>query len=267
MTSKHSIHTPEVKQSHSKIKVGHLIIYGVIILAVVFGVSYFAFTPRNTGESLIGTPISENISSQLSGVSYNTLNSVDKSSVIQLTKVSGRPLIDNGKPVVLYVGADYCPFCASERWALVVALSKFGNFTGLTYMMSSPSDVYANTPTMSFEKITYTSDYITFQAVETSDRSGNPLQSTTTEQKLLMQLYDSTGGIPFVDIANNYVIAGSQFQPSTFQGMSWAQISANLDNPKSQVGKSVDASAATLITAICKSLDTKPAVCNEKFAN
>src|SRR3972149_2116992 len=23
-----------------------------------------------------------------------------------------------GKPIVIYVGADYCPFCASERWSL-----------------------------------------------------------------------------------------------------------------------------------------------------
>ena len=42
------------------------------------------------------------------------------------------PLVAGGKPLVLYVGAEYCPFCAAQRWGMVVALSRFGTFTGLT---------------------------------------------------------------------------------------------------------------------------------------
>src|SRR5438270_1263439 len=36
------------------------------------------------------------------------------------------PLRQGRKPVFLFVGAQYCPFCAAERWAVVKALSRFG---------------------------------------------------------------------------------------------------------------------------------------------
>ena len=46
--------------------------------------------------------------------------------------ISGAPaLTENGLPRIFYAGAEYCPFCAAERWPLVVALSRFGTFTGL----------------------------------------------------------------------------------------------------------------------------------------
>ena len=47
-----------------------------------------------------------------------------------------------GKPEILYIGAEYCPYCATERWPLAVALSRFGTFTGLRGIHSSATDVY-----------------------------------------------------------------------------------------------------------------------------
>jgi len=45
--------------------------------------------------------------------------------------------------VVSYVGGEYCPYCAIQRWALLVALSKFGSFTNLDgQVISSSTDVY-----------------------------------------------------------------------------------------------------------------------------
>ena len=32
---------------------------------------------------------------------------------------SGTPLTANGKPEMLYMGAEYCPYCAAERWAMI----------------------------------------------------------------------------------------------------------------------------------------------------
>ena len=49
----------------------------------------------------------------------------------------GTPLTSGGKPEVLYMGAEYCPFCAAERWAMVVALSRFGTFSGLSTVHSA----------------------------------------------------------------------------------------------------------------------------------
>jgi len=41
--------------------------------------------------------------------------------------------------VVSYVGGEYCPYCAIQRWALLVALSKFGSFTNLDGQVISSS--------------------------------------------------------------------------------------------------------------------------------
>ncbi|MGC1183573.1 MAG: DUF929 family protein, partial [Candidatus Dormiibacterota bacterium] len=44
---------------------------------------------------------------------------------------------------VVYVGAEFCPYCALQRWALLVALSKFGTFTNLSNAVySSSTDIY-----------------------------------------------------------------------------------------------------------------------------
>ena len=51
--------------------------------------------------------------------------------------VNGTALTSNGKPEVLFLGGEYCPYCAAERWSMVNALSRFGTFTGLTTTHSS----------------------------------------------------------------------------------------------------------------------------------
>ncbi|TME45316.1 MAG: DUF929 domain-containing protein [Chloroflexi bacterium] len=68
-----------------------------------------------------------------------------------LTRVSGAPLTgSNGKAELLFLGAEWCPYCAAERWAMVVALSHFGTFAGLRLTTSSSTDVYPDTHTLSF---------------------------------------------------------------------------------------------------------------------
>jgi hypothetical protein len=54
------------------------------------------------------------------------------------TPVSGPPLTENGKPEVLYVATEFCPYCVAENWALIVALSRFGSFSGLSTSRSDP---------------------------------------------------------------------------------------------------------------------------------
>ena len=64
------------------------------------------------------------------------------------------------------MGAEYCPYCAAERWAMAVALSRFGTFSNLRLIHSSSADIYPNTPTLSFYKSSYTSKYVQFTPVE-----------------------------------------------------------------------------------------------------
>ena len=80
--------------------------------------------------------------------------------------ISGTPLTAGGKPEMLYIGAEYCPYCAFERWGMIVALSRFGSFSGLSTVHSSSTDQFPNTPTWTFYKSSYTSKYLTFTTVE-----------------------------------------------------------------------------------------------------
>lgn len=86
-------------------------------------------------------------------------------------KVDAPALTADGKSKVLYVGAEFCPFCAAQRWPVVVALSRFGTWTGLGQTTSASDDVFPETATLSFHGAIYTSDYLSFTGVETSGRT------------------------------------------------------------------------------------------------
>jgi hypothetical protein len=225
----------------------------------------------------LGSPISQSLYSEMSGVSDATLNgSINATGVTGLISANGNALTSGGKPELLYIGAEFCPFCAAERWSMVVALARFGTFTGLTYMLSSDADVYPNTPTFSFRQASYTSNYLSFVSVETQDRSRQPLQSPTSDQQAVMNQWDSSGTIPFLDIgdgsAKQYLInmqshSGSQFVPSVLSGLNWTQVGMQLDSPLSSVAKSVDGAADTIISAICSLDGGAPAnVCGNQYA-
>jgi len=185
---------------------------------------------------------------------------------------SGTPLTSGGKPEVLYMGAEYCPFCAAQRWAMVNALSRFGTFTGLTTSHSSSTDADPNTPTYTFYKSTYKSNYINFTSVEetTNARIGNStstsvnyvtLQTPTSAQAALGQAYDPQGAIPFMDIGNKYVQVGNlaPLSPTMLAGQSWAQVAAAMNNPSSALGKAEIGNANYMTAAICKLTNNQPA--------
>jgi hypothetical protein len=262
-------------------------VYIIPILVVVTGVvGYYIFTQSGTvsiGCPLCGTPVSPTVLSDLSGVSVSTLNQVGKTSgVISPTSISGSPLTLNGKPEVLYMGAEYCPFCAAERWSIIVALDKFGNFTGIQYMESSATDIFPSTPTFTFVSAAYTSKYVTFVTVEQADRSDNPLQTATTDETALLTGYDKcattgqNGGIPFIDFANSYVVnCGSQYSPAALRvgnlqtgaPYNWTQIAPQLNNASSVFAQNIDGTANSIISAICKiDGNTPSSVCSQSSA-
>jgi hypothetical protein len=185
-----------------------------------------------------------------------------------LTPIKGQqPLTENGKPRVLYVGAEYCPFCAAQRWPLIVALSRFGTFTGLAETHSSSSDVYPNTPTLTFKNATYTSTYLAFTAVETEDRDRKPLQSLTPADEAVFSTFDappyvkedSKGSIPFIDFGNRFLTSGASVSPELFKDLDHATIAARLADPTSTLGKQADATANAITAGLCSLTGDKPA--------
>jgi hypothetical protein len=189
------------------------------------------------------------------------------------TTISGPALTENGKPEMFYTGAEYCPYCAAERWAMIVALSRFGTFKGLATVHSAVANGAGNaepdpdTPTWTFLHATYSSPYLTFTPLEiqtnipdSSTGSYTTLQVPTKAQQALITKYDgSTGPIPFIDFGNKYVISGVSYDPAVLAGLSWATIANDLSNPNSTVAKAVDGTANYITAAICKMTGNQPA--------
>jgi hypothetical protein len=200
------------------------------------------------------------------------------------------------KPVLLYMGAEYCPYCAASRWPLIIALSRFGTFKGLGIIGSSPEDVFASTRTWSFAKATYTSPYLVFDPVElVSNVCAVALVSNacpnenytrikpgaTPAQAKLFQTYDSapyfttTQGIPFLDWGGKYVSSGSLYNPNLitlgnsqnafgWHPLSWQDIIDNIHStPLTTVGQAILGAANIYTAAICKMTGSQPAsVCS-----
>jgi len=186
-------------------------------------------------------------------------------------KIDAPALTADGKPKVLYVGAEYCPFCAAQRWPVVVALSRFGTWSGLTATTSASDDTFPDTPTLSFHGASYASDYLSFTGVETetnergSNGSYGPLDKLSdADQKTFDDFnkppyVESSGGIPFLDIGGTHVVTGASFSPELLKDKSKAAIAADIANPDSELGKAVGGSANVLTAVICTQTDQQPA--------
>lgn len=137
---------------------------------------------------------------------------------------AGQPPLGTGRrPRLVYEGAEYCPFCAVDRYALVAALGRFGTFANLRVTASGDRD--GDIPTFSFLDSRYTSRYVTFTPYEAADRLGQVLQPVPPAVDQLFATYAGDPragtasrfgagrwqqpGIPFVDLGNRYVAAGT----------------------------------------------------------
>jgi hypothetical protein len=175
----------------------------------------------------------------------------------------GSPLRIDGKPTIVFVSEESCPFCAAERWPVVIALSHFGTWAHLGATTSSATDVYPSTSTFSFRDATYSSPYITLRTTELTDNAGHQLQAPTRLDTKLIERYDvppyvnsadQSGAVPFLDIDNHYILAGAQYDPEVLAGLTTREIAAQLSDPKSPVAQAIDQSANALIAAIDQTL-------------
>ncbi len=108
----------------------------VIMLAL-----YIAFGGRRTSPTPVPTTSGGDAAAvaAVTSVPGSALDGVGvPSSAAALTALpTGTPaLTSGGKPEVFYTGAEYCPYCAAQRWPLIVALSRFGTFSGLSTAFS-----------------------------------------------------------------------------------------------------------------------------------
>jgi hypothetical protein len=174
------------------------------------------------------------------------------------------PPLGTDRPEVLYVGAEYCPFCAAERWAIVEALSRFGEFRGLSMTSSATEEINPDTPSFTFHGATYASDYLTFVGKEmyTNKRPVGSsvferLDKLTTEEASIWRAH--TDAFPFTDINGAFALSGASYDMDVLQGLTAVQIGRAMNDPKSPVAKAVVGAANVITAAICSTTGDQPA--------
>jgi len=233
----------------------------VVILVLKFG-------PTNAGkEAAAGAqPVDPAVLAAVTQIPSTVFDAVGMGSASGgLKAISGAPALEeSGNPEMLYIGAEFCPYCAAERWAMVAALSRFGTFANLHTMRSSASDSFPNTPTFTFFQSTFNSQYLTFTPVEhytnqpIASGGYSTLQDLSSDQQSLMNKYDSGGGIPFVDVGGKYSLAGATYDPGILAGMSWQQIATKLSDTSSPQAQGIIGSANLFTAAICQMTNQQP---------
>jgi len=219
------------------------------------------------------TLLPASVSSQVTGVPAATLNKVGAGAVPAFTQGrpaftagTGAPLTSGGKPQMLYIGAEFCPYCAATRWSMAIALSRFGTLTPLHGIHSSSTDADPNTATLTFYKSGYNSKYLNFTPVEVQTVSRGPLQNPTSAQNAIWAKYEpdaNSRGYPFIAFGNKLVLKGPIYDAAVLQGKSWSQIAAALKDPASPISQSVVGAANYITGAICKMTNNQPSdVCS-----
>lgn len=215
-----------------------------------------------------GTPIPAATLAKLQSVPVSTLAAAPTGGIVTTPQSVNDPaLTSDGKPELLYIGAEFCPHCAAQRWPLYIALSKFGTFSPQPGRIHS-ANLDGDVPTLTFYGTTYSSPYLTFTPVEvdTNKPQGNgyaPLQTPTQAQLTLWE--DTNGGaFPFVDFGGKKVLPSAQYLFTPLENLPFSTVAAQVGNNSTTIGADIDASAAQLITTICDSLSNhKPAaVCS-----
>ena len=187
-------------------------------------------------------------------------------------KLPGAKAAPKGPATVYYYGADFCPYCAAERWATVVTLLRFGSLSGLQYMMSNPNDVFPNTPTFTFATTKVQSPYLAFNEAEVANRTDTAafqkpspaLNAAFTAYNTAKYVGAAAGDIPFLDVANRYEWVGAPYRPSQLKGVAWATIAKGLvSTARSGKGQSnyesILRTANLFSAAICSTDGGRPA--------
>jgi thiol-disulfide isomerase/thioredoxin len=234
----------------------------LVVIGIIVAIGVSSKKSTSSGNAVVAA--SSTVTNAISSAATSTLNATPDFSGVTgpPSKINAPALTSGGKPEVLYIGAEYCPYCAATRWPLAVALARFGTFSNLKTTYSLNSDQAGpHTPTLSFYGSSYTSQYIDFVSVENEDGVGNQLQSVTSEQQNLWQTYGSTNGqtgYPFIDFAGAWKQSGASYNPLTLKGMTPDSVAATLGDTSSKVGTVIQGNADIYTAIICEATKNQP---------
>jgi thiol-disulfide isomerase/thioredoxin len=130
---------------------------------------------------------------------------------------------ENGKPVLFFFGATWCPFCSASSWALFKALYSFGvTFPSSAFTQySNTSDSYPGTPEVVLAEAQQGASPIALSIAEdTSGVKDTRVATSGCYQQAYVSAYDPGEGIPFVVFNGQYVHVGTIISPPDLA--SWA---------------------------------------------
>ncbi len=244
-----------------------LTVGGAVVLVIVVIVGFIVIKGLTKTTQKGGGGLPATVVNQITKVPVSTLSKVGTGALptagLPLRSISDTTLTSSqGKPEMLYIGAEYCPYCAAMRWSMAVALSRFGTFGPLKGIHSSSTDIYPNTATLTFYKQQYSSPYLTFTPVENENITHALLQPTTKTQQDIWVKYDTTQGsqgYPFMYFGGKVIITGPLYNPAVLKGLTWSQISGQLADPASTVAQNINGAANYITASICKMTNDTPA--------
>jgi len=204
-------------------------------------------------------------------------------------------LVVDGKPSVIYLGAISCIFCGENRWAMALALSRFGSFSHLFkgYSALHDGDVptvywrpaeYNSTSTVDFGNF-YASKMINFLSIEYASpiTLGFQMQSLSfiLHQAQLANSQPYVQAMAIINLANNYqgtpytvwggyavthanavIFGNSSSSPAiNLANLTHEQVLNELAHPHDQFGWSEYAAADVYVALLCASLRVGSGIC------
>ncbi len=206
-----------------------------------------------------------------------------------------------GKPSVIYLGSITCVWCGENRWAMALALSRFGKFSMLYLGYSSIGDsdvptLYWKDDPLNLTGVTignsYSSNYINFYTFEdTAPITGGFFMQLPQE---IQQEVNATGNSSY-EAAFNYLMTLQASNSTAFQGTPYTiwtgseyggadaidfgntlpetdvpqltsethgQVLRQLSNPDDQFAWTEYAAADSYISKICKALNNSASICS-----
>jgi hypothetical protein len=254
----------------------------IVLVAVLVILKVTASPGPTTSVRQMVVPASSQLVHEVSSVPASIFNRVGVA--IPSTFAGTAPIVISGQPPltltgkspsVMYYGAEYCPYCAAERWGMVVALARFGAWHGLSTTASGLLD--GDYSTFSFRHASLDSRFVHFVPIEACTNEVDPkaadcsgygvLQAPTRAEQKVLTTYagprfvpDDTDGIafPYVDVDNRVLISGSTYQPTVLTGLSQSEIAGTLTDPTSPLTASIVGTANYITAAVCSGTGGMP---------
>ena len=111
------------KERQQKQMIAAAVAVVVVIIAVAVGVVVANNTSDGGGQAAASDTAFVPKLTSIPAAAFDAAGAPAEANAVPQKVQGGEVLMEDGKPRMIYVGAEFCPYCASERWAMVAALS------------------------------------------------------------------------------------------------------------------------------------------------